>query len=774
VSGALEEYRRRRDFSATPEPAPHDLEAHVGAPRFVIQRHDARALHFDLRLELEGALRSWAVPKGIPLREGVKRLAVRTEDHPLDYLTFAGVIPVGAYGAGRMTIWDHGTFELVAEKDAEIKIVLHGSVVDGEYHLVRTGGADGREEWLVFRSAKGSPGPADPAAAFRALRPMIGSAWETAFDDPGWAFEIKWDGYRALALIGPDQTELRSRSGRDMTASYPLLADLRRATLAQEVILDGEIAALDDHGRAVFQDLQSGRGTVTFVAFDLLYVDGTWLMDRPWRERRERLEAVLSPEGPPRVITPDAVRGSGTALFGAIATRGGEGIVAKRILSTYQAGRRSPDWRKVKVRHEIDTVIGGYVEGEGSRRGGIGAILVGQQTDAGLTYVGRVGSGFTDAGSRALRGRLDRLTSDDCPFTSVPADRAGARWVRPEIQCRTAYGEWTDEGVMRSPVFLGLVEEEPDERPPSVLDLSHGELRVRDGEREAKLTNLAKPFWPAQGITKGDLLDHYARMAPVLVPHLRGRPMVLKRYPNGWDQPFFFQHKIPETAPPWLERVTLAKSDGDEPVTYVVIDDALSLLWVVNLGCIDLNPWQSRSQSVGDADYVVFDFDPSEGVPFDAVIDAALLLKEELDGVGLRGYPKTSGSRGIHVMVPVKPIPHESARLFAQLIGQQMVARRPQLVTVETAIARRGRRVYVDANQNGYGKTIASVYSVRPVHGATVSTPLVWDEVAAGFDPTRMTMGAVAARVSASGDLFAGMITDRQDLSAAVARLGQV
>lgn len=770
MSEGLDEYRRRRDFATTPEPVPSDAVAADEAPRFVIQRHDARALHFDLRLEIGGALASWAVPKGLPLREGVKRLAMRTEDHPLEYLTFAAVIPAGAYGAGRMTIWDHGTFDLLAAKDSELKIVLHGSIVAGEYHLVRTGGTDGREEWLVFRSTRGEPGPSDPLPRFRELRPMIASAWDAAFDDPDWAFEIKWDGYRALAFVGPEGTQLRSRSGRDMTASYPTLADLRRATLAQEVILDGEIVVLDDQGRAVFQDLQTGRGAVTFVVFDVLYVDGTWLLDAPWSERRARLDEVLSPEGPPRVIAPEDVRGEGRALFGAIATRGGEGIVAKRLASAYQPGRRGPDWRKIKVRHELDAVIGGYVEGEGSRRGGIAALLVGQQSGAGLTYVGRVGSGFTDAGSRELRRRLERLTVDACPFAEVPGESAAAHWVRPDVACRAAYAEWTDDGLMRAPVFLGLVEEEPPERPPPVLDLTRGELRVRDGDREARLTNLGKPFWSAQAITKGDLLDHYARMAPVLVPHLAGRPMVLKRYPNGWDQPFFFQHEIPETAPAWIERVTIAKYD--EAVTYVVVEDALSLLWVVNLGCIDLNPWHGRAASADHADYVLFDLDPAEGVPFDAVIDAALLVREELERVGLRGHPKTSGSRGIHVLVPVAPVPHESARLFAQVIAQRMVARRPELVTVETMVARRGRRIYLDANQNGFGKTIASVYSVRAVPGATVSTPLLWDEVAAGLDPTRLTMGAVAARVAASGDLFADVLTVRQDLAEAVARLG--
>lgn len=769
MSGSLSEYRRKRDFTATPEPAAVDEEPSGGAPRFVIQRHDARALHFDLRLERDGALASWAVPKGLPFRTGVKRLAVATEDHPMEYLDFAAVIPAGQYGAGRMTIWDRGTFEPVLWSETEIKVVLHGARIEGEYHLVRTAGRDGRDEWLVFRSAKGSEGPADPLPRFRSMRPMLATNWDAPFDDDAWAFEMKWDGYRALVWIGSDGTEIRSRSGRDMTATYPRLADLRRAFDAQEVIVDGEVVVLDADGRSVFQDLQSGTGPVTLVVFDVLYADGEWLVDRPWDERRERLAALVTPEAAPLVMISDDVRGTGKALFGALAKRGAEGLVGKRIDSTYVPGARSAAWRKVKVRHETDGVIVGFVPGEGSRRGGIGALLVAQPAADGLRYIGRVGTGFTDASGRDLRHRLERIVRPTSPLATIPGDAKEAHWVEPELSCRASYSEWTRDGVMRAPVFLGLAEHEPPERPPPLLDLSAPELRVRDGEREIKLTNLAKPFWPASGITKGDLLDHYARVAPVLVPHLAGRAMVLKRYPNGWDQPFFFQHQMPDTAPDWLDRVALTK--GDDTVTYVVVNDPLALLWVVNLGCIDLNPWHAHHATAELADYVLFDLDPQEGVAFDTVIDVALLIKEELDGLGLVCGVKTSGSRGIHILVPVTPVAHESVRLFAQVVAQRVVARRPKDATIETMIARRGRRVYIDANQNGYGKTIASVYSVRPVAGATVSTPLSWEEVAAGFDPTRLTIGAIAERIARDGDLFEVVLGEGNDLTRAVEQL---
>ena len=340
----LADYRAKRDFGATPEPPPEPAPADGdGAPRFVVQRHDARALHFDLRLEVDGALASWAVPKGPPLREGVKRLAVRTEDHPLEYLTFSAVIPEGQYGAGRMTVWDSGTYEAELRADDEWKLVLHGAILDGHYHLVRTGARSGKEEWLIFRSAAGPAGPPDPAPRYRELRPMLAGSREKPFDDPAWAFELKWDGYRALALVTSEATELRSRTGRDLTGAYPDLADLRRAVTRQEVVLDGEVVVLDDGGRPVFNALQRGEGPFTYVAFDLLYADGEWLMDRPWRERRARLADAVAPEGAPRLILSDHVeqaRDRAVRRGGRAGPRGDRRQAGQQHLPPGPAGRR--------------------------------------------------------------------------------------------------------------------------------------------------------------------------------------------------------------------------------------------------------------------------------------------------------------------------------------------------------------------------------------------------------------------------------------------------
>ena len=537
----LPEYRARRDFAATPEPAPGEGAApDPGLPRFVVQRHQARALHFDLRLEHEGALASWAVPKGPPLREGVKRLAVRTEDHPLEYLDFSAVIPEGQYGAGRMTIWDRGVYEPELVAEDEWKLVLEGSILRGHYHLVRTRGRSGKEEWLIFRSGKGPAGPPDPAARFPSLRPMLASTAEAAFDDPAFAFELKWDGYRALALVTSDATELRSRTGRDLTPAYPDLHDLRRALLCQEAVLDGEVVVLDDEGKPDFNALQNGRGPFTYVAFDLLHVDGEWICDRPWSERRERLAAVVSPDAPPRLMLSDHVVGQGGDLFAAAKAQGLEGVIAKRMDAPYRPGRRVAEWRKVKSRPELEAVVGGFTEGNGSHRGSLGALLVGEYDDEGrLRYRSHVGSGFSHALARDLWDRLRAAEVPESPFADpVPKAPAAPHWVRPELKVEVSYAERTPDGRLRAPVFGGLVDDDEGaaDLPPGPFGGATGDRAVQEGDRRVVLTNLDKLYWPREGIAKGHLLDHYLRMAPVLVPHLEGRPMILKRYPNGIEE----------------------------------------------------------------------------------------------------------------------------------------------------------------------------------------------------------------------------------------------
>jgi bifunctional non-homologous end joining protein LigD len=775
----LRQYRAKRDFGVTPEPAPEAGAAEADAPRFVVQRHDARSLHHDLRLEVDGTLASWAVPKGMPLREGPKRLAVRTEDHPLEYLEFEGVIPEGQYGAGRMSVWDAGTFTEEERSGREWKVVLEGRILRGHYHLVRTGTDRGREEWLVFRSSKGPEGPPDPTPRFRELRPMLAGSASDPFDDPAWAFELKWDGYRALALVTPEGTELRSRGGLDITPTYPDLADLRRAVMCEEAILDGEVVVLDEGGRPSFGALQEGSGPFTYMAFDLLYADGEWLTGLPWAERRERLAAAVSPESGPRLVISDHVPERGRDLYRAAEERGIEGIVAKRMSSAYQAGRRSGDWLKLKIRPDAVVTIGGFTEGGGSRRGTLGALIVGEETGEGLRYLSHVGSGFSDALARRLWDRLRAMQVPESPFDApVPRADARPRWVRPELRCEVSYAERTSGGHLRAPVFHGLVDGDAPQAAPlpeGPFGDAQGDRTVEEGGRRITLTNLDKPYWPREGIRKGHLLDHYLRLAPVLVPHVAGRPMIMKRYPDGIEGEFFFQHTVAAGAPEWLRLVDLSRGGkpGEKTSRYAIVDDPLSLLWLVNLGNIDLNPWQSRADTPNEPTFVLFDLDPADGLPFERVVETALLVRDALDAVGLRGYPRTSGASGMHVIVPVAPgLTYDAVRLFARVVSEGLLRARPDLVTTTTQVAARGPKVYLDHNQNGRGRSIAAVYSVRPRPGAPVATPLEWDEVVPGLDPLRFTMGEVARRVAERGDLHAPVLTDLQDLAAAVERIG--
>lgn len=779
---ALDEYRRKRDFAATPEPA-----SGPGAPppersRFVIQRHDARALHFDLRFEHQGTLASWAVPKGLPLHGSVKRLAVRTEDHPLEYLDFEAVIPEGQYGAGRMTIWDHGTYSTIAITDDEWKVVLDGQIVQGEYHLVRTGERSGKQQWLLFRASAAGAGADDPALAFRTLLPMLAGTAEVATDDPADLVELKWDGYRALVLVTGDGVRLRSRSGRDITDDYPEFSGLRRALMTQEAILDGEICVIGADGKPDFQALQKHAAPCTYVVFDILFHDGRWLVDAPLHERRAALEAAIDTSRGP-VIVSDYVAGSGAALFAAARAQGLEGIVAKRRDSVYRPGRRSPDWRKVKARHDDDLVIGGFTTGEGSRRDTFGALLVGRPVADGLVFVSSVGSGFTDAAARDIRRRLDALPRVMAPFREVPKDVGEAHWCEPQLWARVVFAEVTADGRLRAPVFQGLVDppepelvvdDTPADAPAATAATTTSDTRVVvDGSRSVRLTNLGKVYWPGEGITKGDLLDHYLAVSTWLVPHLAGRPMILKRYPNGIAAPFFFQHNVGDTAPEWLTRVQLGRGDASQRDNdYAVVDDPLALLWIANLGCIDLNPWQSRAVTPTEPTHVLFDLDPAEGMPFEAVVETAALVGETLTQLGLRGYPKTSGASGMHIFLPVEPgLSYEVTRLFAHVVFDQMARMRPELLTTTVPVAKRGRRLYLDANQNGRGRSVASVYSIRPRPGAPVSTPLLWSEVVPGLDPRTFTREVVAGRLAAHGDLFAGALDDPQPLTEAIARL---
>jgi bifunctional non-homologous end joining protein LigD len=764
----LDEYESKRSRGQTPEPFGRGTKAR-GAPRFVIQRHAARRLHYDFRLERNGALASWAVPKGVPLRRGERHLAVQVEDHPLEYADFEGTIPAGEYGAGTVEIWDRGTYELLEEKkDGGLTVRLRGERLDGEWTLVPAKLDGDPKNWLLLRKDEGRGGTSRYA-------PMLSTATETLPHGDGWVYEPKWDGFRAIVTIAGGDARLTSRNDNDLTERFREVA--RAAELgirSADAVLDGEICALDERGRARFSLLQEGAGILALVLFDLLELDSEPLIELPLSERRRRLEQLVSPNASNVLVSPQF--DDGDALLAAAKQQGLEGVVAKRLDSRYLPGRRGSDWRKLKMRSRQEVVVVGYTKGQGRRTHGFGAVVVAVQESGGLRWAGNVGTGFSDAEIQRLMDVFRPLVRRDSPLAEVPkmprVRGSDVVWLEPRLVAEVEFAEWTHEGRLRAPVYLGLRE-----------DKTPGEVRrertplpsvLKKGRRELRLSNLDKPFWPEEGIRKGDLLAYYREVAPVLVPHLRGRPFTMKRYPDGWQGKHFFQKQAPSHMPAWIERVPFPAStrEGEKKIIdYALVDDELALLWMVNMGCIDMHAWSSRKDKPERPDWVMFDLDPSEGATFENVVEVAQLVKQTLDLLELASFPKTSGSRGIHVLVPVaRRHTFGDARDFASIVAGALARAHPGLVTTEWSRAKR-KGVLVDANQNRQGATNASVYSVRPRAGAPVSTPLRWGEVVAGLDLTAFTMDVVLDRVARDGDLFGGVLEGKQSLTQALKSL---
>jgi bifunctional non-homologous end joining protein LigD len=760
----LGEYRRKRDPEQTPEPFTSS-GGRSPQPVFVVQRHDARRLHYDFRLERNGALASWAVPKGVPLEPGDKALAVHVEDHPLEYASFHGEIPQGQYGAGSVEIWDEGTYELLEEKrNGQLTFELHGKRLRGRWSLVPAN-LDGKEQnWLLIKGHDDG----EHETERRRYRPMLATVATEVPRGELWAHEVKFDGYRALAYVRGGDCTLLSRNDNDLTARFPDVAKaIAKAVKSPNAVVDGEVCRTDSSGRTSFSELQRGTGALVFYAFDLLELDGEPKLDLPLRERKAQLRKLL--DGRVKTVAYSESFDDGDALFEVARERGLEGVIAKRLDSAYKEGKRTRDWLKVKTESNEEFVVAGYTRGSGRRAGTFGSLVLAVNEGDQLRYVGNVGTGFDDAEIRKLLQLLKPLERDTSPFAvepKLPRVRKGdVRWVEPQLVAQVRFGEWTHDGHLRHPAYLGLREDKS--VLPSVL---------RNGKRELRLTNLDKPFWPEEGITKGDLLRYYQAVAPVLVPHLKDRPFTMRRYPDGAYGKVFFQKDAPTHMPEWIATYRALVSTRESPrakkwVEFPVVDDELALLWMVNMGCIDMNTWYSRIDKPDRPDFVLFDLDPTPEVPWSQTVEVALILKKLLDALELRSFPKTSGGKGFHVLVPIdRRATFDDTRAFAEHVAGAIARTHPKLATTEWSKARR-RGVLIDSNQNGAGKTIASAYSVRPTPNAPVSTPLTLDEVNDKLNPSIYTMQVVLERVRAKGDLFAGVLTTRQSLSKALKRL---
>jgi bifunctional non-homologous end joining protein LigD len=774
----LSDYRRKRDPKQTPEPF-GAKRGKTKEPIFVVQRHDARRLHYDFRLERDGALASWAVPKGVPLEPGQQHLAVHVEDHPLDYATFEGEIPAGNYGAGTVEIWDHGTYELIEEKkNGGLTVRLAGERLQGTWALVPAHLSGDEKNWLIIRK-RDDAAPSAPAPTPARYRPMLATLADEVPRGAGWEFEVKWDGYRAIATVAGSETVLTSRNGNDLTARFEHVAkEIAKTVRTPDCVLDGEVCALDDTGRSSFSAMQQGKaGTpIVYYAFDVLEVDGEPLADLPLVERRKRLEALLDRRN--RIVRLSETFDDGQALLAAATEQQLEGIMAKRLDSKYAVGRRTRDWLKVKTHGEQEFVIAGYTKGTGRRASSFGSLVLGVYQGDELVYVGNVGTGFNSREIEKLLDKLRPLRRDTVPFREVPkmpkVRKSDVIWVEPELVCEVEFAEWTHDGRLRAPSYQGLREDKDAREVRREVALGD---RIVKGKRELKLSNLDKVFFPVEGITKGDLLEYYRAATPVLVPHLRDRPFTMVRWPDGIEAGRFFQKDAPSHMPDWIPTYRALVSTRESPrqkkyVNFPLVNDELALLWMVNMGCIDMNAWYSRVDKPDRPDFVLFDLDPSPDVGFKETVQVALLVKQALDAFGLVGFPKTSSAEGMHVLVPVeRRYTYDDTRQFAEIVAAAIARTHRGLATTEWTKSKR-RGVLIDWNQNGEGKTIASAYSVRPRPGAPVSTPLRWSEVNEKLDPLSFTMPVVRERIRKHGDLFEGVLTTRQRLTDALKALG--
>jgi len=840
----LDAYRAKRSLERTPEPA--GAVAPAGGGRlFVVHQHAARRLHFDLRLEMEGVLRSWAVPKGPSYDTAEKRLAVLVEDHPLEYGDFEGMIPEGNYGAGAVIVWDRGQWTPVGDPleglaKGKLLFELRGYKLRGLWTLVKIKKAE--KEWLLIkeRDAWASPdrhpgaesvlsgltvedlkagrdrGEAIRAELVRLRAPrraveahsvglMLAQPGERAFTADGWLFEPKLDGYRVLAARERGGARLLTRNGNDCSAGFPEVTRAVAALPFERLVLDGEVVALNDDGVPSFQRLQSRarlsrpidirhaavENPVTYYAFDLLGFEDFDLRPLPLSERKAVLQRVLPPAGALRYL--EHVEREGEALYHEAERLGLEGVMAKKAAAPYKAGR-SPAWLKVRSRRTGDFVVVGFTAPKGSR-GGFGALHLADYVEGELVYAGRAGSGFSDKQLGEVRKTLEAHRRPDPACSGpLPAEK-GTTWVDPVLVCEVGFTEWTDEKLLRQPVFLRFRDDKrpedcvrqevrgaassPEEGTPSAPSGSNRPKRVRlardvkeTGELPFELTNLQKLYWPEDGYTKGDLIAYYRAIAPWLLPYLRNRPLVMTRYPDGIAGKSFFQKDAPGFAPEWLRTERVWSEDTQREIDYFVCDDLPSLLYVINLGTIPLHLWSSRVPTLERPDWCVLDLDP-KGAPFEQVVQVAITARDLCRRIDLPLLVKTSGSSGLHLMIPLgRQCTHEQARGLGELLARCIVTRLPEIATITRQVSRRDGRVYVDYLQNGSGKLLVAPFSVRPLPGAPVSMPLEWREVNRRLDIRRHTIKTAPGRMGRlKEDPLAPVLESVPDLGAALERL---
>ncbi|WP_158826431.1 DNA ligase D [Mucilaginibacter lacusdianchii] len=835
---SLEQYEAKRNFKKTSEPK--GGKSKNKGLTFVVQRHHASRLHYDFRLELDGVLKSWAVPKGPSMNPGDKRLAMMVEDHPYDYQYFEGVIPNGEYGAGVVITWDHGTYEsLASSRDEDVKTLraglhsgnlkfrLHGEILQGEFALVKLHNSNGDDNaWLLIKhkdefavttkfdseafvpdnikvlknnrsgevkklpkhplvNVDKKPAKKSKSAATEkedgnsAIKPMLAKLEEKVFDDPNWIYEPKLDGYRAIGYTGK-AAALTSRNGLDFGHKYDrVLKDLKG--IERDAILDGEIVLEDQHGKSDFQNLQNyatekNRLTLRYYVFDLLGLDGHDLRDMPLLKRKELLKALIdtfSADTSIAYVTHSA--GNGTELLVRAQKEGWEGIIGKDGQSVYETGRRSDRWLKFKIQASQEAIICGYTEPKGKRQY-IGSLILGIHQGDQIKYVGNCGTGFDTETLKDLHEKLKPLETGLKPFKDRVNYHSPITWVKPEMVCEVFYAEWTGDGSLRHPVFKGLrMDKEAEnvlkETPGDTGQMADEEV-VTYGSKKVKLTHQHKLFWKKEGITKGELLAYYRAVAPYILPFMKDKAISMRRQPNGIDDPGFFQKDVDEShLPEWVKTQKLYSESNDKDINYIIGSDEATLLYVVNLGCIEINPWLSNYKTPENPEYLVIDIDPHD-VPFTEAVEVALKTKEIFDRMKLKVFIKTSGSKGLHIYCYLGgKFDYDFVKMFAEYVANLIYDELPKTTSVERNPAKRKNKTYIDFLQNRRGQTIAAPYSVRPKPGATVSTPLHWDEVNGSLSLANYTIHTLKDRLVHVDDPWKDLHKHKQDLKKALERM---
>ena len=954
---SLSLYKKKRHFNETPEPEGKEKssKAHL---RFVIQKHDASHVHYDFRLEMEGVLKSWAVPKGPSLNPSDKRLAMQVEDHPYDYRNFEGIIPAGNYGGGTVIVWDEGTYEPIgaegmSRKEQEkmliqqlysgnLKFVMHGKKIKGEYALFQMKGR-GERSWILVKKndefaskeditenensvktgktlvevaeangttvnhpeAHGNAGSkrqtsrkqkiellTDPKPAKKKtgakkssksslvksvksavkkkapsvknllgesfsltqkssmpkdVIPMLATLVDEPFDNENWLFEIKWDGYRAVAYCNGKNVELISRNLTSFTEKYSPVTDALKQ-LKLNAVLDGEIVAVDEKGLAVFQSLQNWQNTpvrLQYFIFDILWLDGYDITHLPLIERKRILGEII-PEDDEVLKYSDHVVGKGKDFFQIAVKQGLEGIMAKKADSIYQTDKRTENWVKVKVNLRQEVIIAGYTQPRNTRKY-FGSLLLGLYDGDELIYVGHTGSGFNTKSLEQIYKKLQPLVTDTCPFEKCPKGNMPVTWVKPRLVCEIKFAEWTKNRIARQPIFMGMrvdkkaknvtfeksvniamIKKNSKEKvqnnkaasykPQAAskkstpakkaakktpakkskrsdsgsikssakkaakasaktssqqVDLNKGEDQqlILDGH-ELKLTNLNKLYWKKEKFSKGDMINYYLKAAPYMLPYMIDRPQSLNRHPNGIEGPNFFQKDQKGKLPGWMQTHEDFSESTNETIEYLVCSNEATLIYMANLGCIEMHPWHSRSQSWQYPDWCLIDLDPDKPNSFDQVMDVAKLVKRVLDSIGAEACVKTSGSTGIHIYIPLgAKYDYDQSKQLAELIVTLVNNEMPDLTSLQRSPSKRKGKIYLDYLQNRQTQTAAAPYSLRPKPGVPVSTPLDWSELKKGLTPTTYNARNIFDRLKVTGDLFKPVLGKGIDLEKVLSKL---